>query len=145
MIINFEKFLLEIKLADVFNIKGDYNKDIFKKIKQYDNNNFIEDVKFKKYITLNKRIDNKKTRFKIQYNHNLTHDLITRIKNRTNLKSISEFNDKIEYIINELFPNKLDKDINVNGLYSIYLKNSNYTVSFDINYNDIKHKIYDIF
>jgi hypothetical protein len=139
---NYELFL-ENKLIDISSINGD--SDILLKFKEYQNKNFIIDVNLKKYVTLKKRINNKKIRFEIKYNHNNKHNIIERIEDRTNLKSILEFNDKIEYVINELFPDKIDKDINVNGTYSIYLKNSNYTFIFKINYDNIKKETYKIY
>ena len=139
---NYDLFL-EAKLISNSSINGD--SETLKKFKDYQNQKFIEDTNLKKYITLKQRIDNKKVRFEISYNHNKNHNLLDRIKNRTDLKSISEFNEKIEFVINELFPNLLNKDINVDGNYSIYLKNSNYTLSFNIKYNEIVREIYKIY
>lgn len=83
------------------------------------------------FITINRN------RFDIKYNHNNTHDLKSRIKNRTTLKSIQEFNDLLNKSFNELFKENLI-EIRDNGSYSLYLKEYNFSIIINMDY---KYKI----
>ena len=64
-----------------------------------------------KLITLNQRVGKNKIQFKIHWNHNISHDFEKRVKERTNFKSIKEFNDFFKSIINYVFPSMIGKEL----------------------------------
>lgn len=123
-ILNFKLFK-EARFQDVF--KSDIDSLNSYKLSQFDD---FDD--FIKFITL--KMNNKKIRFEIKYNHNLNHNLKNRIKNRTSLISIKEFNIIIRKSLEELFL-KYSNEIKDNGLYSLYLKEYNFSIILNINYN----------
>lgn len=114
-ILNFKLFK-EARFQDVF--KSDIDSLNSYKLSQFDD---FDD--FIKFITL--KMNNKKIRFEIKYNHNL---------NRTSLISIKEFNIIIRKSLEELFL-KYSNEIKDNGLYSLYLKEYNFSIILNINYN----------
>ena len=137
--INYIKNLNEIvKISDLSNLIGNSDNKDFKLIKNKIDEKFLKDRDLIKFITLDKRIGKDKIRFEINWYNDAIHDLIERIENRTNIKSISEFNNNFKEVINYIFPDKLkDGTIDKSGKYSIHFKYANYSILF---YFDINNK-----
>lgn len=133
MIKNFKSFL-EARLADLINLTSNNDKELSDKIQKFKDMEFDVNKKLVKFITLKKRVNNNKLRFSIDWNDSVSHDLIKRISNRTSFKSVEEFNNFFIDIINNVFPDKIGKDIYNKGKYAIYHKTYNITViiAFDI-------------
>ena len=110
----------EVRLSDVANIIGGHI--------EFDDD---DDNKFLKFKTISKRINNKKIRLSINWNHSLKHDLLKKLKERTSFKNISELNDLIEKGLDELFI----KNINYidNNTYSLWFSEYNFSVITNIN------------
>ena len=125
MITRYKKFL-EARVED--NFKTD-NEDF----KKYQNREFNDDIKLINYIVLDKT--NKILH--IKWYHTKQHSIVERIKNRTNFKSISEFNECFENIVNDLFKNHFYeiKEEFVN--YNIYLQNRKISIIVNIDYNNL--------
>ncbi len=114
---------IEARLSDVASIYGtgltfDSNDDI--------------DNKFLKFKTISNRIDNKKIRLTIDWNHNLKHDLVKRIKERTNFKNISELNNLVSNGLDELYIYNYNY-IKTNGKYSLWFSEYDISIIIDIN------------
>jgi len=92
------------------------------------NEDFIKSILIK---SVNKR-------FSILYNHSTIHDLKNRIKERTNLKTINEFNYLLRKALIELFLYEYEKDITS---YSLYFKEYNFSIIVNIKYNDNEIKM----
>lgn len=118
------KLFVEVRLSDVTTIIGDKNL--------FDIN--ISDDDFLKFKTISKRINNKKIRLTINWNHTLQHDMIKRIHERTSLKSVSELNSLISNGLDELYINYLNH-INSNNRYSLWFSEYNISIIVDIEYN----------
>ena len=121
----YNKFV-EARLGDIATI---YSNDphIF-------NNEIIDDKdNFIKYKTLSNRINNKKVRLEIEWNHTLKHDLIRRIKERTNLKSIDELNILVDNGLDELFSENYPY-ISFSGRYSLWFSEYNFSIIVSINH-----------
>ena len=84
----------EARLSDISTFSGTNNN-----IKKHINKKFNEDTKLIDNIYLKKYNKN----IIIDWYHNKKHNLITRIKNRTSLKSITEFNELFDKKINLMF------------------------------------------
>lgn len=128
MIIDFKTF--EARLEDILKSDNQY-------INSFRKENFDESGNFIKYFTI--RIEENKIRFDIEYNHNFDHNLKERIKSRTNLKNINEFNDIFKKSLNELFKDNYEY-VKISSSYSLFLKEYNFSIIININYN--KNKIY---
>ena len=97
---------------------------------------FDDASEFIKNITIKSR--GHKKIFSILYNHNLKHDLKKKIKERTSLKSINEFNYLLRKTLIELFQSGYD--INVSS-YSLYFTEYNFSIIVNIKYNESQIKI----
>lgn len=131
MIIRFEVFE-EYRILDNVKIIGSgftYNVD-----NEYDENDFLN------YITFNIRENGEKLRYKIDWNHKYSHNLIEKLKGRTSIKNTLEFKNFTKKFLNELFNEYYDSRINAGGDYSLWL--SEYNLSFIININHKNKKIY---
>ncbi len=120
MIIKFKVFE-EVRLEDVLQSKNDYINS-FKK-------DFSSSVEFINSI----RIGNKF--YKIEYNHNINHDLKNRIKDRTSLKGIDEFNTLFKMGLEYLFSNEYEESIKS---YALIFKEYNFTVIINVKPNIVK-------
>ena len=70
---------------------------------------------------------------KFAWNHRLDHDIYTRIKERTHLKSVTEFNNIFVETIKQVIPSKLGKSgIDKNGCYAFYLKENQFYIMIQI-------------
>lgn len=126
MFTKFISFLYESRFQDIFKSNDDYfNKFI--------NTKFVDDDKLIQYINLEK-FGNKI--IGIEYNNYDGHLIKDKIKNRTNFKSISEFNTFLEEILNKLFNNFEEIDEKVHK-YNIYSINYNISLIFYINYENL--------
>lgn len=123
MFINFKDYLFEeVRLQDILSTNNDYINS-FKK-------DFDSSTNFINFIQLNNE------RCKIEYNHDLNHDLKKRIKERTNLKSIREFNVLLTKGLKFLFNNNMyDSDIKS---YGLIFKEYNFSLIVHIKTNYIK-------
>lgn len=134
--------LFEARLIDVMaGIKGN-DSEILDKFKDYqrqsENDNFDKSAHLILTALLDKKYQGRQIKLKIRYGHTQTHDLIKRIEERTDLKSVKEFNEKITQVIRELIPGHIDKEITPeNDKYSVFLEYSKYTLIFTIKYNHI--------
>ena len=124
-ILNFKLFN-EARLSDISIIKG--TGVTFSDQEIINTDNFIKNK------TISKRIDNKKIRLDINWNHTIKHDLIKRFKERTSLKNITELNTLISKGLDELFINNYDY-IKNNGKYSLWFSEYNFTIIVDISNN----------
>ena len=139
------KLFEEVRLIDVSNIRGD--NELATKFRNFQNNIvFRNDAPFIKDIGVNWYINGERVHFKMMYANGENHSILKRIKQRTNLKSTSEFNEKLSHVINMLIPDKLGTEIKAEygKFYSVYLENSHYTIIFAIKYNQIMEGTYTI-
>jgi dynactin complex subunit len=120
-LLSYELFL-EARLSDITTIIGNSNI-----INNVDHN----DVDFIKFKTINKRINNKKIRLSIKWNHTLKHNLIDRLYNRTNIKSISELNEIISKGLDELFLYNSEY-ITESNRYSLWFSEYNISIIIDL-------------
>lgn len=122
---NYELFV-EARLSDIVNIIG--TGITFDNSKSF-NDNFL------RYKTISKRINNKKIRLNIMWNHTLKHDLIKRIEERTNLHNIDELNSLLDNGLDELYLYNLNyiKDKN---RYSLWFSEYNFSIIVDIRANE---------
>ncbi len=113
------QLLLEVRFSDIAIMNSDVmDKKLSDKITTNINKEFEANTEF---------LDNyrvKNVLFNLKYNHNKEHDLLKRIKDRTALKNISEFNSDIISFLNRLdyekiVSNKFDK-------YDVYFKANDY-------------------
>jgi hypothetical protein len=126
MIVRYSKFILEAQFRDNF-ISNSNDFDNYKNIQ------FIDDCKLIDYVVLE---DNDKI-LKIKWNTYTGHDIINKIKNRTTIKSTSEWNEYFENVINDLFKNHFNEISKQYVKYNIYVKNGNYSIITNINYNNL--------
>ena len=124
MIIEFKVF--EARFQDIY-IGG---------MDTYRNVEFNAVGEFLKNLTIKSR-GTKKT-FTISYNHSLGHDLKMKIKERTSLKSIIEFNYLLRKTLIELFQNSYDRTITS---YSLYFIEYNFSIIINIKYDESQIKI----
>lgn len=135
MIIKDFKLFLEARLSDVVKVKSIIDKT--DNIQKYVDTDFDFTKNLVKLITLNQRVGKNKIQFKIHWNHNISHDFEKRVKERTNFKSIKEFNDFFKSIINYVFPSMIGKELYEIGDYCLYSKE--YDISIIINFNINKY------
>ena len=141
MITKFDIFL-ESRLSD--NLKKLSGEgDLFNQIKQESERDFEIERDLIKYITLKKRISNKKVRFKIEYFDIVKHNIKQRIKDRTSFKNIEEFNNIIEDMLNYLFPDNI-QEMCVDGKYAVYFEEYNFTIIFGFKLNDYLNSNYNL-
>jgi hypothetical protein len=70
---------------------------------------------------------------KFAWNNRPDHNIYKKIKERTHLKSISEFNDIFEKTIKQVIPSKLGKSgIDIKGCYAFYLKENEFYIMIEI-------------
>lgn len=116
--------LEEVRLEDILKTNDPYINS-FKKNKFDDSDKLIENIDLKENGSI--------LNFKIFYNHSSNHDLIKRIKERTSLKSISEFNILFKRGLIEFFNNnETDK-----SSYTLYYIEYNFSIIIHLK-KDIK-------
>jgi hypothetical protein len=130
LITNFELFLEIFRLSDNVKIIGTGIT--------YNISNEYEISEFLNYITF--RNNGKKIRYQIKWNHNnIHHNLIKKLKEKTDIKNTLEFKSLTRNFLNELF-NENYSEITKNGNYSLWL--SEYNISFIVNINHKDKKIF---
>ena len=134
MITKFNLFK-EAKLGNLATIIGD-NKIINNVMNsEFDDADFIDSI----YLT------NYNKRLKINWNHNKNHDIKRKLKNRTQIFSVSEFNSIFKNVIIELFNDHFnDFDINTKE-YDLYLTESNIHILVLIDFNRLFQSNANIF
>jgi len=129
------KLFLEAKLGNLATIIG--NDEIINKVinSDFDDADFIPSIYLENY---DKTI-------KVDWNHNENHNIKQKLKNRTQLYNISEFNTIFEKIINELFDLHFE-DFNENiEKYDLYLTESNIHIIVIIDYKKLFQENTNIF
>lgn len=120
--------LYEVRFQDIY-LCNNLSLNCYKNT-SFDSKNeeFIKSVSIK---SVNKK-------FSILYNHSTIHDLKNRIKERTSLKTISEFNYLLRKALIELFLYDYEKDITS---YSLYFKEYDFSIIVNIKFNDNEIKM----
>lgn len=141
MIIKNYKSFLEARLSDVLNIKGD--SDLATQIKNIKDEEFNINKNLVRYITLKKRVNNKKIQFEILWNDSAKHSLVKRIKERTSFKSVDEFNQYFKNEFNKIFPDMVGKELISTGRYSLYSNEFDFTIIMDFSIDEYIDGIYE--
>jgi hypothetical protein len=142
MIIKNYKLFLEARLADLLNIKGD--SDLAKEMQKIKDAEFDINKKLVRFITLKKRVNNKKIQFEIIWNDTAKHNLVKRIKERTSFNSVEDFNQYFKGEFNKLFPDMVGKELYTTGRYSLYSKEYNFTIIMDFSIDEYIDGIYEV-
>ena len=134
----------EVRFSDVLKIKS--QSDISDKIKDQMNKDFDDSKELIDSIILKNEFLLRKIKLRIKWNNTPNHNLIERIKERTNFKSIEEFNRYFEEKINKIIPKEIGKQISEKGRYSLYDKELNFSIIVDIDPQEfIRKNIFKIF
>lgn len=133
---------LEARLSDIIKVKGE--SDLANQIKKMKDEDFNFEKNLIRYITLKKRVNNKKIQFEIIWNDSAKHNLKNRIKERTSFKSVDEFNQYFKNEFNRLFPDKVGKDFFSTGKYSLYSTEYNFSIIIDFSLDEYIDGIYEI-
>jgi len=134
----------EVRFSDVLKIKGE--SEFVDKIKHEIDKEFDSSQGLVSSILLKNKFLDRNIKLRIKWNNTLNHDMIKRIKERTNFKSIEEFNKYFEEKINQIIPKEIGKQINEKGSYSLYDKELDFSIIVDINPDDfIRKNIYKIY
>lgn len=134
----------EVRLSDVLKVSGE--SEYANTLKDISKTDFDDSSNLIDHINLKGEFINRKIKLIVRWNHNESHDMIKRIKDRTNFNSISDFNEYFEDKMQKVFPHMIGKEINENGRYIIYDKELKLSIIIDINVDDfIKKLIYKIF
>lgn len=122
------ELFLEVRLADVLNIKSD--TDLSKQFKELKDKEYDFSKELLKFMFLDQKENGKKVSFRVFWNDNALHKIQNRLKDRTSFKSAEEFNEVLKETINKIFPSMVgeNKELNANGRYAIYLKEYNLTI-----------------
>ena len=131
-ILNYKEFL-EARIFDMSKIKLDSDSKLYKDLVKIPNIKFENDCELLKKFTSKKYFNKNKITLDIKWNNHKDHDMIKRIKERTNFKSTNEFNIYIKLILNKIYPDHIN-DMVVNGKYCFY--DSEYNISIIIFKND---------
>jgi hypothetical protein len=142
MIIKNYKLFLEARLADLLNIKGD--SDLAKEMQKIKDAEFDINKKLVRFITLKKRVNNKKIQFEIIWNDTAKHNLVKRIQERTSFNSVEDFNQYFKGEFNKLFPDMVGKELHTTGRYSLYSKEYNFTIIMDFSIDEYIDGIYEV-
>jgi len=133
------KSLLEFaRIANVATTRNPYFKEILNKYTTFDkdeeliSNVYIEDLS----INLKKNIE-------IGWYNTDEHSIINKITGRTQISSVSEFNDIIENSIKSIIPSEVGKKIAYSGRYALYLKNRNFYIIMYIYTEDEKKSLFN--
>ena len=142
MIIKKYKLFLEARLADLLNIKGD--SDLAKEMSKIKDAEFDITKKLVRFVTLKKRVNNKKIQFEISWNDTAKHNLVKRIKERTSFGSVEDFNQYFKGEFNNIFPEMVGKELISSGRYSLYSKEYNFSIIMDFSIDEYIDGIYDV-
>jgi hypothetical protein len=142
MLTNFKDFLLEVRLSDISKLKG-IEGDVFNKIETEIERDFRIERDLIKYHTLKKRSGKKKVRFAIEYYDFILHNIKKKIGERTSFKTVEEFNDLIERMLDYIFPDNVHKLLTP-GKYGAYFAENNIEIIFYFNINDYISENYKI-
>lgn len=137
----FKKFL-EARLSDVLKIKGD--SELASQIKKIKDAEFDLTKKLVKFITLKKRVNNRKLQFEIVWNDTATHNLTKRIDDRTSFASVEEFNQYFKNEFNRIFPDMVGKELYTTGRYSLYSNEYNFSIIIYFNLDEYTDGIYEV-
>lgn len=140
----FTKFQLfiEARLSDVLNIKGD--GDLVKQMTKIKDTEFDVNKKLVRFITLKKRVNNKKIQFEIEWNDSAKHNLVKRIQERTSFNSVEEFNQYFKDQFNKIFPDMVGKELLSSGRYSLYSSEYNFTIIMHFDIDEYSDGIYEV-
>lgn len=136
------KLFLEARLADLLKIKGE--GDLAKELTKIKDADFDLSRKLVRFITLKKRVNNKKIQFEILWNDTAKHNLVNRIKERTSFNSVEEFNEYFKSEFNKMFPDMVGKELPSTGRYSLYSKEYNFTIIMDFSIDEYIDGIYEV-
>jgi hypothetical protein len=142
MIISSFKLFCEARLADLVKIKGE--GDLAKNIQDIKNAEFDFTQKLVRFITLKKRVNNRKIQFEINWNNSASHNLIERINNRTSFGSVEDFNEYFKGEFNKIFPDMVGKEIYVSGRYSLYSTEYNFSIIMNFDIDEYSDGIYQV-
>lgn len=141
MITNYNLFL-EARLADLLHIKG--KSDLAKEMSKIKEAEFDVSKKLVRFITLKKRVNNKKIQFELVWNDTAKHDLVKRIKERTSFNSVEDFNNYFKGEFNKIFPDMVGKELYSTGKYSLYSTEYNFTIIMDFSIDEYIDGIYEV-
>lgn len=133
---------VEARLADLLSIKGD--SDLAKEMTKIKDAEFDINKKLVRFITLKKRVNNKKIQFEIIWNDTSKHNLVKRIKERTSFNSVEDFNQYFKSEFNKIFPDMVGKELYSTGRYSLYSKEYNFTIIIDFSLDEYIDGIYEV-
>ena len=142
MILKKYQLFIEARLADLLNIKGD--SDLAKEMSKIKDAEFDLSKNLVKFITLKKRVNNKKIQFEVIWNDKATHNLVKRIKERTSFNSVEDFNTYFKDQFNRIFPDMVGKELNSTGKYSLYSTEYNFTIVVYFSIDEYIDGIYEL-
>lgn len=142
MIFTKYKLFVEARLSDVLNIKGD--SDLANELNKIKDAEFDISKKLVRFITLKKRVNNKKIQFELFWNDTAKHNLIKRIKERTSFNSVEDFNQYFKGEFNKIFPDMVGKELYSTGKYSLYSTEYNFTIIIDFSIDEYADGIYEV-
>lgn len=136
------QLFIEARLSDILKIKGD--SDLANQLKNLKDKEFDINKNLVRYITLKKRVNNKKIQFEVLWNDSAKHNLVKRIQERTSFKSVEEFNQYFKNEFNKIFPDMVGKELLSNGKYSLYSNEFNFTIIMDFSIDEYIDGIYEV-
>jgi hypothetical protein len=136
------KLFLEARLSDILNIKGD--SELASQMKKIKDAEFDLSKKLVKFITLKKRVNNKKIQFEIFWNDTATHNLTKRIQDRTSFISVEEFNQYFKNEFNKIFPDMVGKELYTTGRYTLYSSEYNFSIIMYFDIDEYADGIYEV-
>ena len=142
MIITKFKLFCEARLADLVSIKGE--GDLVKNLQAIKDAEFDLTKKLVRFITIKKRVNNKKIQFEINWNNSASHNLVKRIDDRTSFGSVEDFNQYFKSEFNKIFPDMIGKDIYVSGRYSLYSTEYDFSIIMNFDIDEYADGIYEV-
>lgn len=130
-------YLNEARLSDIVKFINSDDDDLEGEIKKHLSTDFVMDMGLPTQLTLKKRYKNKKVKVYFTWYDNSVHDLKLRIKERTSFKKISEFVDMFKEVINNIFPDELEKNIISSGRYGIMVREYGLGIIIGVNVNQL--------
>ena len=120
-------------MVDLSKITSTNKNNFYDIINDYQNDTFVDDTNLVNKIIIPKynKIIN------IEWNHKELHDLKIRIQNRTNCKSITEFNQLFQECLNLLFTEYFYEFDKLQFKYTIHLVQRNINFIIKLNYDDL--------
>jgi len=130
-------YIEEARFSDIITSVSGEDESMVNRFEFEKNRKFTENRALPTQTTLKKRYNNKKVKVWFEWNHNIKHNLISRIGNRTNLKSVKEFTELFIGAMNTILPDYIGYLINGNDTYAVYLEEDNISIIFYINLNGL--------